>query len=999
MTVESAQLFKGVHDTPTYTDFLFNKSLRITVAVPLALGGVATLALTLLLLDSGHAQSIFATGTVLTLVSTAIGALIPYGRPNLAFRAGSLWRVIRPRVESSADNVVLAPPDDVIGNIEFTKHGVYANYLVSGLRYYLRSTKDRVGVAERHRNLAREVPAGAWLYGMSVPQSQRQLLRAMLHGHRDKPEWIATCQGLSGQLAQRNPRTRVYWLRFPVDAGREGHTPIGQATKIKDWFAGRDKDSEASIAAYQSLAHDIITSLPEEFAPVPATEEMIDWFWRRTAWRGTFANPLPRRRESTAASRTRVQFPVAEFDEGDQLHNTGRRLPLLPSAGVLAALAVLSLFFGIIAPGLLLGATAAGLVTLWGAGVRRVPSWKKVLRVSSPDGMYPDSFQAILPVTDMPKQGIRFPGSEFLDALDDLNTEAEFDFGINLVALNRELEFVHNDRAKENIYDQFKHRRDARDGDRQLRDTGLQLAEYNRLLSRSADERPMEAAFVIAVGASNPQILDYSIKRLKEQLAASGQVSVRHYRGAQAKLWAAFNSGVPTHKSWVEQFSYRTTAQKWSRFVPITSSHVGNTNGNLLGFNTSNALNSAVLIDLPGSARRNHTPCLVCSGAPGYGKSYAAKRIARGEYQRGAQLFIVDPGIEWAKAFADVPADRKAVIDVAGNKYSSDPLRIFPERVAGGYWLDYMIPMMGLDSRSVGVQRLRTILTARARRQLNIPSTAALMGYIASIQAPTDGPDPRSEQVVKLADDLYPIVVALQSWSTYDFTRAIFDDTLPVPDLANLDLTIWLTESLDLPDAEEMSTPHLYNDLSDRKKASVAIYGMLVRLARTTFFANKSRFGLIILEEAGSLLNSRAGAADAHLISRRARRHYTGMLIITQNPVADLKLMGDEFITQQLIVPFENEELAKEVARKAGLRTADYEDLEEYFLADPDPEDMRDPTEFDDDETGDRPNRGARIGKAFFIDEFRRPAPIIVASEADARIHAAYDTTPGQEAA
>ncbi|MBU8813193.1 MULTISPECIES: ATP-binding protein [Mycobacteriaceae] len=1000
MAVESAQVFKGVHDTPTYTDLLFNKSLRIGVAVPLALGGTATIALPLLFLDSGHAQTLFFVPLFLTLISAGIGAMIPYGKPSLGFRVRSIWRSVRPKNESSRDSMILAPPDDVIGHLEFTKHGVYANYLVSGLRYYLQPTKHRLGAAERHRNMAREVPAGAWIYSMSVPQSQRQLLRAMLHGHRDKPEWIATCQGLRGQLAQKNPRTRLYWLRFPVDAGREGHTPLGQATKLKDWLAGRDKDSDESLAAYRSLAHDIVTSLPEDFSPVPVTEDMVDWFWRRTAWRGTFTNPLPRRRQGTARQAPR-NFPVAEFDDGDQLHNSGRKLPMLPAAGVMAALTVLTAVFVIVAPAILFGLTTAGLIALWCAGVRRVPSWKKVLRVSSPDGLYPDSYQAILPVTDMPKAGIRFPGSEFLDALDDLNTGAEFDFAISLVGHHREVEFVRNDRAKENLDDQFKQRRDARDGDRELRDTGLQLAEYNRQLHSNSDERPMETAFVIAVGAKDPATLDRSVKRLKEQLASSGQVSVRHHRGAQAKLWAAFNSGVPTHKSSVDQFSYRTTATKWSRFVPITSSQVGNTNGTLLGFNTSNALNSAVLIDLPGTARRNHNPCLVCSGAPGYGKSYASKRIARGEYQRGAQLFIVDPGIEWAKAFADVPTDRKAVIDMAGNNFGCDPLRIFPEPVAGGYWLDYMIPMMGLDSRSVAVQRLRTILTARARRQLQIPSTAALMAYIASIQAPIDRPDTRPGQVIRLAEDLYPILVALQSWSTYDFTRAIFDDTLPIPDLANLDMTIWLTESLDLPDAEEMSTPHLYNDLSDRKKASVAIYGMLVRLARTTFFANKSRFGLIVLEEAGGLLNSRAGAADAHLISRRARKHYTGLLIITQDPVADLTLMGDRFITQQLIVPFENEELAKEVARKAGLRAADYDDLEEYFLADPDPEDMREPTDFDDDvdEVTERPNRGSRIGKAFFIDEFRRPSPIVVAHEPDARVHAAYDTTPGQEAA
>ncbi|BBC69067.1 hypothetical protein MMRN_p0360 (plasmid) [Mycobacterium marinum] len=344
---------------------------------------------------------------------------------------------------------------------------------------------------------------------------------------------------------------------------------------------------------------------------------------------------------------------------------------------------------------------------------------------------------------------------------------------------------------------------------------------------------------------------------------------------------------------------------------------VGNSTGILLGFNRNNALNSAVLLDLPAAARRNRNPCLVCSGALGYGKSYAAKRIARGEIQRGAQAFIVDPGTEWKNALADI--DNKAVIDMAGHQFSCDPLRVFPPDLAGGYWLDYMVPMMSLDPNSVGVRRLRTILQADVAAALGITSTAALIKHI-NIQSPPTGPDNRAAQVIRLADDLAPIGAALQSWATHDFTRAIFDDTLPVPDLARLDATIWLTGSLDLPTADEMNTPHLYERLSDRKRASVAIYGMLVRLARVTFFADSTRFGLIVLEEAAGLLNSRAGADDAHLISRRARKHYTGLLIITQNPIKDLTLMGDEFITQQLIMPFENEDLARHVATKVGIR-------------------------------------------------------------------------------
>lgn len=991
---ESAQLFKGVHDTPVYTDILFKKPLRLAVAVSLYGGTAATAVFTILALDSGHARATLIYGLIVTGILAGAAALIPRGRPTLRFRASCAWRALRPRPAASTSDPLLAPPHTVIGNLSFTAHGVYAHYLISGLPYYLQSTKRRIGVADRHQTLAREIPAGSWVFGLCVPQDQRQLLRAMLDGHLDQPRWLESCRQMAPVIAEQTPRSRIYWLTLPVDAGRAGHSPIGQAAKLRDWIIGRDKDSDDSVAAYQDLAYDIVTALPEEFAPQPVSADMLGWFWRHNAWRGVFNNPLPRHgghhQLDTAA------LPVAVFDDGDQHHHGGRALPLpLIAAGLAGAAAAAAILVGplLAAP---FGAVAALAILVWAAGIRRIPSWRKTLRVANPEGAYPDSYQAILPVVDMPKAGIVFPGSEFLQALDDLDTGATFDFAVNLVTLSREMEFVRNDRAKGNIDDQFTQRRDVRNGDAELIATWRQLAEYNRQLEANIDERPLHAAFLIAVGAPDQHTLDYSVKRLREELTASGQIAIRHYRGAQTKLWAAFNPAAPTHKTTVDQFTHPTTTKKWSRFVPCTSSMVGNSTGILLGFNRNNALNSAVLLDLPAAARRNRNPCLVCSGALGYGKSYAAKRIVRGEIQRGAQAFIVDPGTEWQKALADI--DNKAVIDMAGNQFSCDPLRTFPADVAGGYWLDYMVPMMSLDPRSIGVRRLRTILHPDARQRLGITSTAALMTYISNIQAPAAGPDTRPPQVAQLADDLAPIGAALQSWATYDFTQAIFDDTLAVPDLARLDVTIWLTGSLDLPTAEEMNTPHLYERLSDRKRASVAIYGMLVRLARVTFFADSSRFGLIVVEEAAALLNSRAGADDAHLISRRARKHYTGLLIITQDPIRDLALMGDQFITQQLIMPFENEDLARQVAAKVGIRLDDYPDIEEFFLAQPSPEEMRDPTAFDDHETAASSNRGVRQGYGFFVDEFRRKSPIWVASEPDPAVHDSYDTTPGRAA-
>ncbi|MCV7081696.1 hypothetical protein [Mycolicibacterium insubricum] len=51
-------------------------------------------------------------------------------------------------------------------------------------------------------------------------------------------------------------------------------------------------------------------------------------------------------------------------------------------------------------------------------------------------------------------------------------------------------------------------------------------------------------------------------------MTQSGQIVIRHYRGANTRLWSAFNPGVAQHKSAVDQFAHATTASKWSRFVP-----------------------------------------------------------------------------------------------------------------------------------------------------------------------------------------------------------------------------------------------------------------------------------------------------------------------------------------------------------------------------------------------------------------------------------------------
>ena len=107
---DTAQLFTGVHDTPVYTNIVFNKPLRIWVAVPAVLGTITTTLLTVVNLASGHALAILVCGLLVTGLLTGAGALVPRTRPNLAFRLHALARSLHPRTASSTDTAILAPP-------------------------------------------------------------------------------------------------------------------------------------------------------------------------------------------------------------------------------------------------------------------------------------------------------------------------------------------------------------------------------------------------------------------------------------------------------------------------------------------------------------------------------------------------------------------------------------------------------------------------------------------------------------------------------------------------------------------------------------------------------------------------------------------------------------------------------------------------------------------------------------------------------------------------
>jgi hypothetical protein len=93
---DSAQVFTGVHDTPVYTDLLFNRPMRLWVAAPLVILGGLTVILAATNLDSGYSRWILAIGALATALACGAGALVPRGRPTLVFRIRCALRTLRP---------------------------------------------------------------------------------------------------------------------------------------------------------------------------------------------------------------------------------------------------------------------------------------------------------------------------------------------------------------------------------------------------------------------------------------------------------------------------------------------------------------------------------------------------------------------------------------------------------------------------------------------------------------------------------------------------------------------------------------------------------------------------------------------------------------------------------------------------------------------------------------------------------------------------------------
>ena len=115
--------------------------------------------------------------------------------------------------------------------------------------------------------------------------------------------------------------------------------------------------------------------------------------------------------------------------------------------------------------------------------------------------------------------------------------------------------------------------------------------EYNAQIKGNPSERELDIATLIAVGAPTLEICEDAVKQVRHELDQP-EIAVSRWRGAQSKLWLAFNPGSEKHAH-LDEYRNPTSAHLWGRFTPLISTRVGDSRGTPLAENQNTFAPSA----------------------------------------------------------------------------------------------------------------------------------------------------------------------------------------------------------------------------------------------------------------------------------------------------------------------------------------------------------------------------------------------------------------------
>ncbi len=785
-----------------------------------------------------------------------------------------------------------SPARALAGHLMWTRTGsVWAVWRLQALPYGYRPTKDKHEARALHQALIRAMPGESMLLSVCAGMDPAAIVERMIEGVdlEHAQDWAAECEATLDTLDAIGIGQRVHWLAVPLNAAS------GRDRAMEPWRAAtadlrdvlglpRAGIPAKEVARRMGQARAVAEGIPVLFRPTPATPAQLVWLNLHAQQRGLFADfGLPEHPGDvttellTPRSGTALSEPL--LDEGGQsdVDSKDRKS--------------------------------------WNPLQRR---YLKVIQPHAP-GPQPASYQSLLTLSDVPADGMQFPGSEFLGRIDECGLEV--DWAMRLTVRSSDQVAKQNRRALINLNEQFTQREgELSHGLNTLERAAEELAEYSKILDTDKLEVEAQATIVFCTAADNAEDCTDQARSLADYLGAAGYKLVQPL-GYQEDLWWAMVIGAPATKA-VREFAQITTSRALSATVPLASTDLGDASGSMLAINISSGRPGAVLHDIAGASARDISGSMALVGELGSGKSLTMKKLCGDVVDRGGQIVVPDRTKmgEWAHWATSVT--EAIVVDVAEPVVSLDPLRLFGVTIGSRITQSFLTPLLNIAPTSDRGVLLSEVLDPEYLAQHHLTGLGDVLAHLRDPACPLAG-----------AGDLAKV---MNVFARRDFGRVIFDNDLPALQ-PTAPAVIIRTHTLELPSKTELETEHLFEQMRLEKVFGRAMYALIAGVARQICFADLTRLGVFAVDEAHHLTSSPEGEREIIDFVRDGRKHTAAVILGSHDPEADFgsaTLRG--LIPTRILMRHRDKTLARRGLAWLDMDPND-EDLLELLIADTSP--------------------------------------------------------------
>jgi hypothetical protein len=406
------------------------------------------------------------------------------------------------------------------------------------------------------------------------------------------------------------------------------------------------------------------------------------------------------------------------------------------------------------------------------------------------------------------------------------------------------------------------------------------LSSHRQRLSDNRSEGEIRATFAFCVWSADLVEAEERAEGLAGALAPTEYGLVRPI-GGQAGL---LEMGLPGGRlaQVVKDYAQWLLPTDVAACAPFAGSELGDATGMVLGGNLDTGAVRPVLWNPEAPLDAEQSASAGFFGTLGSGKSYLLKRGSHAVLARGGRVLAIDRTAtrEWTR-FANAMTCSMSIFEVGpSGKVSLDPFGVFSESPGDAKIVATGFALMVTQAATGDLEGISISEAVEAVARAPKPTMRAVIIELARMRA--EGHEGAAGASRKL-----------EAFARSPLGGMVFDPALPALDLS-ADLIIFSVPDLALPEREVLANAHLARQMLPEQVGALGLFYLVAAVGRAVAIAERTRFAVLVCDEAWALTNSPQGLALLETTARDGRKRRGAVWLATQHPedVPDEKLLA-----------------------------------------------------------------------------------------------------------